>query len=380
VRRLTWTDVCSRRLARHWLAAPSDSVTAVAADVCGIHAQVMSAAELALGLRVAGSTAADVRAALWVHRSLVKTFGPRGTVHLFPSEHWGMWSSALSAVPRPSPTFGPGVDLDRMQLETVIDAIGTAVVEADLTVDEMDARIGELTGAWACERVYPAFATLWPRWRLALTEAAYRGTVCFGPNRGRNVTYTSVHRQVPGYARMDGSAALAEVAFRYLRTYGPATPGQFARWLGAPGPTAVQVFETLGGRITEVDVDGRRGWLPVDDDVVSGPGGGLRLLPYFDGYTVGCHPRELVFPGVASSRALTNGQAGTVAVVLIDGVVHGVWHHRAAGRRANITVEPFSPLSRRHRMDLEAQVERVGGVLGRTPVLTVGTVGAGRHL
>jgi hypothetical protein len=132
VRRLTWADVCYRRLARHWLAAPSDSLTAVAGDV-----------------------------------------------------------------PRHPPAFGPGVDLDRAQLDTVIDAIGTAVVEADLTVDELDARIGELAGAWACERVFPAFATLWPRWRLALTEAAYRGTVCFGPKRGRNVTYTSVHRQVP---------------------------------------------------------------------------------------------------------------------------------------------------------------------------------------
>jgi len=340
----------------------------------------MSAAELSLGLRVAGSTAADVRAALWVQRSLVKTYGQRGTVHLFPSDHWGIWSSALSAVPRHPPALRPGVDLDRTQLDTVIDAIGTAVLEADLTVDELDARIGELIGAWACERVFPAFATMWPRWRLALTEAAYRGAVCFGPNRGRNVTYSSLHRHVPGYARMNGPEALAEVAFRYLRTYGPATADQFARWFGAPRPTAAQVFETLAGRITEVDVDGNRGWLPVDDDVVPDPGGGLRLLPYFDAYAVGCHPRERVFPGVASSRALTNGQAGTVAVVLIDGMVRGVWHHRTTGRRANITVEPFSPLARRHRDDLEAQVERVGGVLGRTPVLTIGTVGAARHL
>ena len=108
--------------------------------------------------------------------------------------------------------------------------------------------------------------------------------------------------------------------------------------------------------------------------------GGLRLLPYFDCYAVGCHPRELVFPGVASSRALTNGQAGTVAVVLIDGVVSGVWHHKAAGRRVTITVEPFAPLSRRHRGDLETQVERVGRVLGKEPVPTIGTVSTGQHL
>ena len=102
-------------------------------------------------------------------------------------------------------------DTDRATIMPVIEAMGTAVAGADLTIDELDARVGELAGGWACERVYPAFATTWPRWRPALVEATYRGVLCFGPNRGRNVTYASVRRRVPGYARMDGSDALAAV-------------------------------------------------------------------------------------------------------------------------------------------------------------------------
>ena len=50
--------------------------------MAGGHAQVMSAAEVSLALRVADATRADVAAALWEERSLVKTFGPRGTVHV----------------------------------------------------------------------------------------------------------------------------------------------------------------------------------------------------------------------------------------------------------------------------------------------------------
>ena len=41
---------------------------------------VLSAAELSIGRRVAGATRADVQRALWEDRTLVKTFGPRGTV------------------------------------------------------------------------------------------------------------------------------------------------------------------------------------------------------------------------------------------------------------------------------------------------------------
>ena len=43
---------------------------------------------------------------------------------------------------------------------------------------------------------------------------------------------------------------------------------------------------------------------------------GVRLLPYFDAYTVGCHPREQLFPGLAAQRALSRGQAGNVPVLL----------------------------------------------------------------
>jgi hypothetical protein len=67
------------------------SLAAAAATMCGAHAQVLSAAELSIGLRVAGATRSDVRAALCSERSLVKTFGPRGTVHLLPAGDLALW-------------------------------------------------------------------------------------------------------------------------------------------------------------------------------------------------------------------------------------------------------------------------------------------------
>jgi purine-cytosine permease-like protein len=54
----------------------------IVGTICGAHVQVLSAAELSIALRVAGVTRAEVREALWTERSLVKTFGPRGSVHL----------------------------------------------------------------------------------------------------------------------------------------------------------------------------------------------------------------------------------------------------------------------------------------------------------
>jgi hypothetical protein len=83
--------------------------------------------------------------------------------------------------------------------------------------------------------------------------------------------------------------------------------------------------------------------------------------------------------GAPAERALAGGQAGNFPVLLVDGVVAGVWHQRRSGRRVDVTVEPFGRLTAARRRELDAQVQRVGEVLEATPRLTVGTVTAGPH-
>jgi len=106
---LSWAEVCARRLDRHALSAPSQSAhpAEIVAAVCDAHAQVMSAAELSIGLRIAAAMCVDVRQAIWTERSLVKTFGPRGTVHLLPARDLPMWIGALSAIRPPRTNFAP---------------------------------------------------------------------------------------------------------------------------------------------------------------------------------------------------------------------------------------------------------------------------------
>ena len=85
MKKLTWAQVCARRLARHGLTTPLPGGPAdVVAAVAGTHAQVLSAAELSIALRLDGATRQTVQDALWETRDLVKMFGPRGTVHLLP--------------------------------------------------------------------------------------------------------------------------------------------------------------------------------------------------------------------------------------------------------------------------------------------------------
>lgn len=382
--RLTWPEVSARRLERNGLSAtarrlchrPAD----VAATICGVHAQVLSAAELSIGLRLDRATRADVRRALWEERSLVKTRGPRGTVHLLAAEDLPMWTGALSAIPPPPYVQGANALLTPEQTEQVIAAIADALVDAELTTDELTEEVVARTGSWAADPVMEAFQGKWPRWIQAKGIASNRGALCFGPNRGRKTTYTSPRRWLPGFRPADERTALAELTRRYLHAYGPATAQQFAKWLAVPRGWVSGLFDSLADELEEVELDGTPAWLVAGDTAMpSAEPRGVRLLPYFDAYSVGCHPRELLFPGRAAERALAGGQAGNFPVLLIDGTVAGVWHLRRSGRKLDITVEPLDRLSVVQRRSLDEEVERVGEILEGTPRLTIGTVTVGPH-
>jgi hypothetical protein len=110
------------------------------------------------------------------------------------------------------------------------------------------------------------------------------------------------------------------------------------------------------------------------------PGRGIRLLPYFDAFVVAGQPRERLYPGVAATRALTPaGQAGNYPVLLVDGVVGGVWHQRRSGRKLAITVEPLRELTTTQRRQLDDEIELVGAVMQAEPTLMVGSVTVGPH-
>lgn len=380
---LSWGHVTARRLVRQGLDAPSQGSRAVdiVRTLCGAHAQVLSAAFWSIGLRSASLSAPDISTALWTEHSLVKTFGPRGTVHLLAAQDLPLWVGALSALPASHHGHTREVRLSPEQSEEVIGAIAAALSDAELTIDELGEAVITATGPWAGERVMPAFNDLWPRWRMALARAGFRGALCFGPNRGSNVTYTNPRRFVPGLAPVEGRKALAWLLKSYLHAYGPATPQHFAQWLSAPRSWATELFDSLAGELEPVEVNGSLAWVVAGDTAFS-PGlvQGVRLLPYFDAYIVGSQPRELLFRGRAAERALTpSGQAGNYPVLLIDGTVSGVWHQRRSGRWLDISVEPFDQLTARERRDLDGQVERIGAFLNARTRLTIGAVIAGAH-
>jgi hypothetical protein len=402
---MSWDEVRARRLAGHLLSepAPADQLVDVAGRVGGIQAQVMASAELGIGLRVADITRTDVREELWGRRALVKTYAMRGTIHLFPAAEFAMWLAALNTATPPtrSPVAPDPNATPAEQMRELVAAIAEALDgEELLTREELGEEIVRRAGAWARDEVIPAFGTAWPRWTSAIGAAAAAGQLCFGPNRGNRVTFVRPDRWLgsAALAPVDGDAALQEVFRRYLRAFGPATPGDFAQWFYM-GPRAAEALaRTLGPEVTEVDVEGRTSMALADDigrprHPSSIASGSVHLLPPFDAFVIGSHPRGRLMPSdlldrlgkerirsMWARRALSGGTVANIPVLLVDGVVGGVWERRNAGKRLEVRVEPFAKLTADQRRRVERQATRIGEILERDVTFELGTVEVRPHL
>ena len=143
----------------------------------------MSAAELSLWARVDALTAADVPAALWQHRSLVKTWCMRGTLHLLTAEDLPLYVAALRT--RTMHRTGAWLKHRNLTLDDIDGIIAGAAEALDgrcLVREELAEAIARRVGPHVRERLLSG-------WGDILKPVAYQGNLCFGPNRGRNVTF-----------------------------------------------------------------------------------------------------------------------------------------------------------------------------------------------
>ena len=363
----TWDDVAAFRLRRQRLAepAPADALAAVAADLVGVHAQIASSAELALGARVQGIGAEDIRSAVRDDRTLVKCWGMRKTLHLFPP---ALLATVLAAV-RTSPLYTTAHlkpawlryhGVTEEQMRAIDAAIPEAVSGEPLTRDELADELARITGH------ADIGAAVRSGWGAVLKPASFRGELCFGPDRGRNVTFVAPSEYLPDWSDPDPAASAEALVRAALRSHGPFALDDLRRWWGVRPPEARRVLERLGDEVVEIDVAGWEAFVLADDvDDLSGSPEGVHLLPGFDAYTIAAtrHVEYLLARG-GKREAIYRPQGWVSAVLLVDGRFAGVWKLERRGSRVEVALEPFGRLSARTKAAVADEVERIGRFLG----------------
>lgn len=370
MQKVSWAQVLAWRLRQLCLAEPSPGLLATAARLIGLHAQLASAAELIAAVRTPSYALGDIDAALWQRRDLVRTWGMRGTLHLFPTDELPLLVAAFTQrqYPKLTPSWEKyhGISVD--DLRRVTAAIGDILPGKVLTREELAAEIGRKVKAPGLAKVMTS------GWGQVFKPAAAGGLLCSGPDRGRNVTFTDPRTWVPDAPwdrQPDQHAAMATVISRFLDVYGPATLNDFARWWGTDPASARRLFAEHADVMVEVEVDGgeAKAWLtPAGAKALAATSAddaaGTWLLPGFDPYVIAplSHRARTIPAGFVDRVSRAAGWISQVLVV--DGEVRGVWRHELAGNRLTVTIEPFSGVVQPPAREVSAAAERYGALFG----------------
>jgi hypothetical protein len=360
-----WAQVIAWRLRRHHLdeRTPAAAMLDVTAEICGLHAQVMSSAELTLWARVDGIAADAVRRALWEDRTLVKTWAMRGTLHLLPAAEYPLWQAARSTTRGwEAASWLKGFGVTRQELRQLVDAVATALDDRVLTREELAAEVTKLTGS-------PELGDkLRESWGALLKPAAALGRLCFAPNQGQQVRFTRPDTWLGGWHEHDPDQALLQAIRRFLAASGPVTREDVSRWWGVPSPAQVQKrIERLGDEVTVVDVGGTRAYLLAADAAGlrgAAPSRSVRLLPAFDQYVItATRQADHLLPGPFGDR-IYRPQGWLSPVLLVGGRMDGVWRQEAKRGRLRVTIEPFTRLPAWARRGAEGEAERLAAWTG----------------
>lgn len=362
---LSWSQVSAFRLRRHHLAGTSQTdLAGVCQSVCGIQAQVMGAAQMALWTRKRDLTRAELHSELWERRTLVKTSCMRGTLHLLAAAdfrvyikalHAGRWRQELRIMNRYAVTADEASRVTRAVLEELD---GGPLGRRELTERALSRSIVSKKARTFFER----------RWWGVVRQALVEGLVCYGPDQGKEVAMVRSDRWLRKAEDVPEEEAQRVLLRRYLSAYGPATVRDFAHWAGIAMPEAKAIWTLLADEMVELEGDAGS-ILRVDCDRLANAGSDkpvLRLLPSFDPYLLAHADKDHLVEPRYYKRVYRN-QGWISPVVLLNGRVIGVWSHERQGNRLLVQVEMFENSSKSVRARIKEEAAGLASFLDASP-------------
>ncbi len=347
------------RLERSGLVTPFDSPEAAASALVGIQAQILPAAGLALWNRTKGLNHRRFEEQLFVQRKLVKLWGQRGTLHLYPSAEWPLIHAARTS----NHTWwarkvGEGGDEAREAYRSKLEQVA-AVMRTRQSIGRSDVRALELD----------LHEDFYSGWGGIFADLVQLGYACHSQSVRGEGHFAHRERWLPDLEWNPPAPDIAnkELARRYFRTYGPATVTDFAYWRGIYVGPAREVIAALGDELVPVMADGVEMLALADDQgafeaLAASPNAAeglpVRMLYRFDPLLLGHRVRSWVVDE-AFHKAVARPAGHIEGVVLRHGRAVATWRYDRAGSGLLITVVPFKRLPKAVTGRLPRQAEGI---------------------
>jgi hypothetical protein len=320
-----------------------------------MQAQDLASGEWSLGIRCAGLTQADVHRAT-VDREIVRTWPMRGTVHFVPPRdaRWMLEVTGVRAL------AGAARRREFLGLsDATVDAASEVLREALHGG-------GCLTRAECVEHLVAAGVHTAPEHGYHLLwYASQIGVTCIGPQRGKEQTFVLLDEWVPDPRQLDRDQALAVLALRFVRSHGPVTRHDLARWTGLTMGDTTRAIALAGDELVPAEVGGIEMVVAaeqLDGDRPDLPG--VLLLPGFDEYMLGYKDRAAMLTDEQFEMVVPGRNGVFKPTVVVDGRVVGTWSRKVRAAHVDVEVTPFGRIPAAARRGLDRAAAAYGEYLG----------------
>lgn len=297
-----------------------------------IQGQDYAGAKWSLGLRLPGSTDADIEQAM-ADKTIVRTWVMRGTLHLVAGAdvRWMVDLLGDRLISRSAPRYRQ-LELDEATLQQSNDILLNALAGHQLLSRKTLFGILEEKG----------ISTRGQRGIHLLQRASLDGLICQGAAERNNPNFMRMDEAFPDASMMARDESLAELARRYFTSRGHATLQDFAWWSALPMADVRAGFEAVKAQLVEDVIDGVSYWLSPESRAASSFD---FALPGFDEYLLGYKDRSAVLDPENAEKVCPGQNGMFFPTMVIDGRMVGTWKRSFKKGQVIISPQPFEPLS-----------------------------------
>lgn len=343
--------------------ADSMDVDQTVYHMLGIQAQEASSAALGIWARDKSVTAEAVEAAQIAGRSIVRTWGFRGTLYLLASDDLS-W-----LLPLLGPVFISKSRRRYKQLGLSEEVRVTATREIISLLAQEGARSRAQIAEHLVRRGIPVEGQA--IYHL-LRHAGLQGAICFGPVIEGKPTFVRLADWIPSNDNSLDEDVHAALVLRYLRSHGPAQIEDIVSWTGLPVGAIKSGIMNLENDLIEIEIASNQAWMlasqagwlaekPLSQPVVN-------LLPAYDPYLLGYRTREF-FVDDRFARRIHPGGGFLRPTVILDGMAIATWKLTSGQDRLEIIVESFERLDDVTMGALAGEVEALGRFYGSEAII-----------
>ena len=351
-------------MVRHHLAGRlAADVVSVSRDVCGLQAQIMSAAFLQAWARNHGIKRSEIENAMWKERALIRTSLMRQTLHLIPADQFPIYiaalkSSRVAGALRVMRRFAISDEEAAALTHLIMDILSEGPQTRGAIRDAVRPKVSKRVRAWMDK--------VWSIMRVPIAE----GLICYGPGEDNEATYIRSDQWISAKPlKLSEEQARAELLRWYLRAYGPATLRDFAHWSGMPASEVRPLPSLLAADLDEIRIQDSVSLLLREDlhalKAAAGGTNSIRLLPHFDPYLLAHREKDHLVLAKYYKRVYRN-QAWISPVVLVDGAVAGTWSYKIQRKELAVAVDAFNRISMTVKTRIAEESESLAEFLGTT--------------